>query len=60
MKAEELVALEAALCDVVSESFDKMPNAGTSRWDLQKVELINSIISELNNITVDDGGNNEK
>lgn len=57
MKPEELMALEAALCDVVSESFDKMPNAGTTRWDLQKVELINNIIAELSNITVDDGDN---
>lgn len=57
MKVDELMALEAALCDVVSESFDKMPNAGTTRWDLQKVELINNIIAELSNITVDDGEN---
>lgn len=57
MKADELMALEAALCDVISESFDKMPNAGTTRWDLQKVELINNIIAELSNITVDDGDN---
>ncbi len=55
MKVDELMALEAALCDVVSESFDKMPNAGTTRWDLQKVELINNIIAELSNITVDAG-----
>jgi len=55
MKVDELMALEAALCDVVSESFDKMPNAGTTRWDLQKVELINNIIAELSNITIDAG-----
>jgi len=41
------------------ESFDKMPDAGTCRWDSQKVELINAVIGELRNITIDNGDENE-
>lgn len=59
MKIEELMALEDALCDIISESFDKMPDAGTSRWECQKVDLISKVVGELSNITIYNGEENE-
>lgn len=53
MTIDELQHLECALCDIISDSFDLMPDAGTTRWDLQKVDLINKVMSELSNIVVE-------
>lgn len=53
MKLEELQYLEASLCDHISDVFDNMPDAGTTDWDLRKVDLINRVLGELSNIAVE-------
>lgn len=53
MKLEELQYLEMALCDHISEVFEKMPDNGTVDWDLRKIDLINRVLGELSNITVE-------
>lgn len=53
MKIEELQHLECVLCDIISDSFDQMPNAGSVAWDLQKVDLINKVMGELSNVAVE-------
>lgn len=53
MTIDELQHLETTLCDLISDSFDSMPDAGTTEWDLRKVDLINKVMGELSNITVE-------
>lgn len=53
MSIDELMHLESTLCDIISDSFDQIPDAGSVRWDLQKVDLINKVMSELSNIVVE-------
>lgn len=53
MKLEELQYLEASLCDHISDVFDNMPDAGTTEWNLRKVDLINRVLGELSNIAVE-------
>ncbi|ALA45576.1 hypothetical protein ABY59_0200009 [Enterobacter phage phiEap-2] len=53
MRLAELQYLECALCDHVDDVFEKMPDNGTIDWDLRKVDLINRIMSELSNITIE-------
>ena len=53
MTIDELQHLESTLCDIISDSFDSMPDAGTTEWDLRKLDLINKVMGELSNITVE-------
>lgn len=53
MTIDELQYLECTLHDHVSYVFDQMQDAGTTEWDLRKMELINRILSELDNITIE-------
>lgn len=53
MKSEELQYLEMSLCDHISDVFETMPDAGTTEWDLRKVDLINRVLDELNNVVVE-------
>lgn len=53
MTIDELQHLECTLCDIISDSFDSMPDRGTTEWDLRKVELINKVMAELSNIIVE-------
>lgn len=53
MKIEELQYLECQLCDIISDSFDSMPDNGTTEWDLRKLDLINKVMAELGNIVVE-------
>nr|DAD80298.1 MAG TPA: hypothetical protein [Caudovirales sp. ctTqA28] len=53
MKLEQLQYLECQLCDLISESFDSMPDNGTTEWDLRKLDLINKVMNELSNIEVE-------
>lgn len=53
MTIDELQHLECTLCDLISNCFDSMPDNGTTEWDLRKVDLINKVMSELSNITID-------
>ncbi len=53
MKLAELQYLECALCDHVDVVFEKMPDNGTVDWDLRKLDLVNRIMAELSNITVE-------
>ncbi len=53
MKLAELQYLECALCDHVDVVFEKMPDNGTKDWDLRKLDLVNRIMAELSNITVE-------
>lgn len=53
MKLEQLQYLECQLCDIISESFDSMPDNGTIEWDLRKLALINKVMNELSNIEVE-------
>ena len=52
MNADELMCLEDQLCELISDSFDTMPDKGTTEWDLRKIELINSVINLLGQIEV--------
>ena len=53
MTIDELQHLECTLCDLISNSFDSMPDNGTTDWDLRKVDLINKVMGELSNIVID-------
>lgn len=53
MKLEELQYLEMSLCDHISDVFENMPDAGTTEWDLRKIDLINRVLGELSNISVE-------
>lgn len=53
MTIDELQYLESALCDHISEVFEKMPDNGTVDWDLRKMDLINRVLGELSNIVVE-------
>lgn len=53
MTIDELQHLECTLCDLISDSFEKMPDSGTTEWDLRKLDLINKVMDELSNITVE-------
>lgn len=53
MTLDELQYLECTSCDHVSDIFDQMPDAGTTEWDLRKLRLINHIIDELGNMTIE-------
>ena len=53
MKLVELQYLEMSLCDHISDVFETMPDAGTTEWDLRKVDLINRVLGELSNIAVE-------
>lgn len=53
MKLEELQFLEMSLCDHISDVFETMPDAGTTEWDLRKVDLINRVLGELSNIAIE-------
>lgn len=55
MTIDEIQYLECTLCDIISDSFDNMPDAGTTEWDLRKLDLINKVMSELSNIVIDVG-----
>lgn len=55
MTIDELQHLECTICDLISDSFDSMPDNGTTAWDLRKLELINKVMGELSNITVEIG-----
>lgn len=55
MTIDELQHLECTICDMISDSFDSMPDNGTTAWDLRKLELINKVIGELSDITVEIG-----
>lgn len=52
MTVDELVCLEDQLCELISDSFDSMPDAGTSEWDIRKIELINKVAGLLGQIEV--------
>lgn len=53
MTIDELKYLEMSICDHISDVFDKMPDAGTTEWDLRKLDLINKVMAELSNIVVE-------
>lgn len=53
MTIDELQYLEMSICDHIGDVFDKMPDAGTTEWDLRKVDLINRVMGELSNIVVE-------
>lgn len=55
MSIDDLQHLECTICDLISDSFDSMPGNGTTAWDLRKLELINKVMGELSNITVEIG-----
>lgn len=52
MTIDELQELECNLCDLISNSFDSMPDNGTADWDVRKVDLINKVMGELSNIAI--------
>lgn len=43
MGDDELMCLSEEVQMIISEHFDKMPNAGTCEWDLQKLAMINEV-----------------
>lgn len=43
MDNDELAWLSEEVQRIISDHFDKMPNAGTTEWDLQKVAIINEV-----------------
>lgn len=54
MSIDELMCLEDQLCELISDSFDTMPDEGTTEWDLRKLELINKVQNLLGQIEVSD------
>ena len=52
MNVDELMCLEDQLCELISDSFDSMPDAGTCEWDIRKLELINKVVGLLGQIEV--------
>lgn len=43
MGNDELMCLSEEVQQIISEHFDRMPNAGTTEWDLQKLAVINEV-----------------
>lgn len=52
MSIDELMCLEDQLCELISDSFDTMPDNGTTEWDLRKLDLINKVQNLLGQIEV--------
>lgn len=50
MTRDEVMCLEDQLCELISDSFDTMPDHGTCEWDLRKLELINKVIGLVGQI----------
>lgn len=53
MKLEEIQHLECSICDVISYYWDKLPNAGSTSWDVAKLEMINAVLAELSQIEIE-------
>lgn len=54
MNTDELMCLEDQICELISDSFDGMPGAGTCAWDIRKMELINKVASLIGQMEATD------
>lgn len=50
MTRDEVMCLEDQLCELISDSFDTMPDRGSCAWDVRKLELINKVIGLVGQI----------